>query len=83
MANREMKHPQNIGGPYYCTAADDPNGEGCTACQICYAAAPDFFASDDEGYAYVIRQPESDSDIELCEEQMTACPPQAIGNDGA
>ena len=82
MANKEIKHPQNIRGPFYCTDPEDPNGEGCTACTICYVAAPGCFASDEEGYAYVSRQPETDEEINLCREQIEDCPPQAIGDDG-
>jgi len=82
MANKEAKHRMNVVGPFYCTGPDDPYGEGCTACQICYAAAPDFFASDEDGYAYVSRQPESEEDRAICLEQMDACPSLSIGDDG-
>lgn len=82
MANKEMKHQQNVSGRFYCTSPDDPNGEGCTACQICYNEAPDFFASDEDGYAYVSCQPESGEDIGFCIEQLEACPSLSIGNDG-
>jgi ferredoxin len=82
MANKSMKHPSNVSGTFYCTSPEDPNGEGCTACTICYTAAPEFFAEDSEGYAYVKEQPETESDIELCQAQLDACPPAAIGNDG-
>ena len=43
----------------------------------------DFFAEDDDGNAYVVKQPESADEIELCTEQMEACPVCSIGNDGA
>lgn len=82
MANSEMKHPANAPGPFYVTAYNDPEGQGCTACTICYTAAPEFFSEDSEGYAYVSKQPETDADISLCREQMDACPPVAIGEDG-
>jgi ferredoxin len=82
MANKLKKHAANVPGRFYCTSPDDPGGEGCTACTICYTAAPDFFAEDSEGYAYVMVQPETESDIELCLAQLEACPPSAIGKDG-
>jgi ferredoxin len=82
MANKNMKHPANVAGRFYCTSPDDPNGEGCTACTICYSAAPDFFTEDNDGYAYVVMQPETDEDIALCRAQIEACPPLAIGEDG-
>ncbi len=82
MANNEMKHPANAPGKFYVTSPDDTDGQGCTACTICYNAAPEFFAGDSEGYAYVYQQPESESDKALCRDQMVACPPLAIGEDG-
>ncbi|NTU93800.1 MAG: ferredoxin [Chlorobiaceae bacterium] len=82
MANSEMKHSANAAGPFYVTQPDDPGGQGCTACTICYSAAPEFFSEDIEGYAYVSYQPETQAEIEVCREQMAACPPNAIGDDG-
>ncbi|NTW83220.1 MAG: ferredoxin [Chlorobiaceae bacterium] len=80
MANRDMKHPQNVSGSYYCTSPDD--ADGCTACRLCYDAAPEFFAADSEGYAYVFNQPVTEDEISLCQEQTDVCPSQSIGNDG-
>ena len=51
-----MKHSQNIPGPWYCDP-DDDDGEGCIACNVCYTGAPDFFAEDEDGNAYVKKQP--------------------------
>jgi ferredoxin len=82
MANSEMKHPANAPGPFYVTRPDDPEGQGCTACTICYNAAPEFFSEDGEGYAYVSRQPETAAEVAICRDQLEACPPTAIGNDG-
>lgn len=82
MANIDMKHPKSIPGKFYCTDPDDDNGEGCIACNVCYNGAPDFFAEDEDGNAYIFKQPESADDIELCQEQLEACPVCSIGDDG-
>ncbi len=67
MANKEAKHKLNIAGNWYCTDPDDEDGEGCIACNVCYTGAPDFFAEDDDGNAYVKKQPETEDEIELCQ----------------
>lgn len=82
MANKDLKHPKNIPGQFYCTDPEDENGEGCIACNVCYTGAPEFYAEDEDGNAYVKKQPESAEDIELCQEQMDSCPVASIGNDG-
>ncbi|MBF0359877.1 MAG: ferredoxin [Oligoflexia bacterium] len=82
MANKNAKHKKNVPGPWFCTDPDDENGEGCIACNVCYTGAPDFFAEDDNGNAYIKRQPISSSEKEICQEQLEACPVSAIGNDG-
>lgn len=82
MANPKNKHPKNIPGPFYCTDPDDDSGEGCIACNVCYSGAPEFFAEDDMGNAYVKKQPTTPQEIELCIEQMDACPVNSIGKNG-
>ncbi len=82
MANSNMKHPSNAPGPFYVTSPEDPEGEGCTACTICYNAAPEFFSEDGEGYAYVSLQPQATDQVALCREQIDACPTTAIGANG-
>lgn len=82
MANPKLKHKDNIDGPWYCTDPEDENGEGCIACNVCYTGAPDFFGEDDDGNAFVKKQPESDEDKALCQEQLEACPVGSIGTDG-
>ncbi|MBL6991115.1 MAG: ferredoxin [Bacteriovoracaceae bacterium] len=82
MANSNAKHKLNISGTWYCTDPDDENGEGCVGCSVCSANADDFFAEDDNGNAYIKRQPITANEIELCEEQKEACIVSAIGNDG-
>ncbi|MBL6990574.1 MAG: ferredoxin [Bacteriovoracaceae bacterium] len=82
MANSGAKHSQNVEGAWYCTSPDDDGGEGCIACNVCYGAADDFFGEDDDGNAFVKKQPSSDDEVEACQEQLEACPVAAIGNDG-
>jgi len=80
MANTKIKHNENIAGGWYCTDTED--SEGCIACCACFGRAPQFFAEDDNGYAYVFRQPETEEDILICQEQLDNCPVNAIGSDG-
>ncbi|MBY0516777.1 MAG: ferredoxin [Bacteriovoracaceae bacterium] len=82
MANPKNKHEKNVAGAFYCTDPDDNAGEGCIACNVCYSGAPEFFAEDDHGNAYVKKQPTTPQEIELCQEQSDACPVNSIGKDG-
>lgn len=76
MADKSAKQPQNIAGKYY---VDDQ----CIACDACCVEAPDFFLmNDDDGHAYVAKQPTKENEIEECENALSACPVEAIGNDG-
>jgi ferredoxin len=81
MANKNAKHESNVTGAWYTTDPDDENGEGCIACNVCYSGAPDFFAEDDDGNAFVSKQPSTPEEVELCVEQLEACPVASIGND--
>jgi len=80
MANSDGRHDKNIKGLWYCTDTDDELGDGCIACSLCYSEAPDFFREDDDGYAYVIKQPETEEEIQSCQEQLDGCPVDSIGN---
>ena len=82
MANKNMKHKLNVPGAWFCTDPDDDNGEGCIACNVCYTGAPAFFKEDEDGNAYVCKQPTTAAEIELCQEQLEACPVASIGKDG-
>lgn len=76
MADKEAKWGQNVDGKYY---VDDQ----CIACDACCVEAPDFFdMNDDDGHAYVKKQPVSEQDFEDCENALAACPVAAIGDDG-
>ncbi len=81
MSNIKMKHKMNVIGAWFCTDPDDDNGEGCIACNVCYTGAPDFFKEDEDGNAFVCKQPMTPEEIALCEEQKDACPVNSIGSD--
>lgn len=76
MAEKEHKWKQNVDGKYY---VDDQ----CIACDACVVEAPKFFEmNDDDGHAYVKKQPVTEADLEEAENAMAACPVESIGNDG-
>ncbi len=76
MADRDDKVPGNVDGAYYVDSS-------CIDCGVCCEVAPDIFAQDDdEGFAYVKRQPDSEEETELAVEAMEECPVEAIGDDG-
>lgn len=76
MANPSDKFPENIEGRYYVDSQ-------CIDCDVCRSIAPEIFEREDTGgYSFVIRQPETAAEHELCEEAMESCPVEAIGNDG-
>ena len=81
MSNAEQKNKKNVAGAWYCTDPEDDGGEGCIACSVCYSGAPEIFAEDEEGHAYVKKQPSTDEETALAEEQKDACPVSSIGND--
>ena len=82
MSQPGNKHGLNVPGPWFCTNPEDANGEGCIACSVCYTGAPDFFASDENGHAYVQKQPTTEEEAALCQEQLEACPVTSIGTNG-
>lgn len=76
MAERQDKLPDNISGKYYVV-------KDCIDCDVCRdTASANFARNDDNGYSYVIKQPESPEEFALCDEAMNACPVEAIGEDG-
>lgn len=70
-----MKSAKNVAGKYYV----DVN---CVSCRQCVDIAGDFFAEDKDGGAYVKAQPSSQDGVALCEQAISNCPVEAIGNDG-
>lgn len=76
MADKSSKVAKNVPGKYYV----DTN---CIACAQCRDIASDFFAEDsDNGVFYVAKQPNSPEGTALCEQALSVCPVEAIGNDG-
>ena len=76
MADKSAKWDMNSKGKFY---VDDQ----CIACDACVHEAPDFFAmNDDDGHAYVIKQPSNEKELQNCQEALEACPVEAIGEDG-
>ena len=70
------KHTDNVSGKYY---VDDQ----CIDCDVCRQTAPDNFGhNEDEGHAFVIKQPESPDEEDLCQEAKESCPVEAIHDDG-
>lgn len=77
MADFEARWKQNAPGKYY---VDDQ----CIACDACCVEAPGFFEmNDDDGHAYVVKQPSNSEALKECENALAACPVGAIGDDGA
>ncbi len=76
MADKNDKYDENIEGKYYVDRS-------CIACDACVIAAPDHFNMDeDDGHAFVIKQPDTEEEEELCKEALEGCPVEAIGEDG-
>ena len=76
MADKNDKYDENVPGKFYVD-------QECIACDACVLAAPDHFNMDeDDGHAFVIKQPSDDSELEACQEAMEGCPVEAIGDDG-
>ncbi len=76
MADNEDKNPENVKGSFYVDSQ-------CIDCDLCRETAPNNFTrEDDEGYSYMMKQPENDEEREQCVEAMEGCPVEAIGDDG-
>lgn len=76
MADPNDRVGENVLGVYYVDTQ-------CIDCDVCRDTAPDNFTrSDENGYSFVYKQPESEDERSLCDEALAACPVEAIGNDG-
>ena len=76
MADPKDRVEENVCGAYYVDTS-------CIDCDVCRDTAPDNFTrSDENGYSFVFKQPETEEERALCDEAMAACPVEAIGSDG-
>jgi ferredoxin len=74
--NPNDKVKDNVDGPFYVDSA-------CIDCDVCRETAPEnFIRSFKNAFSYVSKQPENESERAACEEAMSCCPVEAIGNDG-
>lgn len=77
MAQLEDLNEESIPGRYYVDSS-------CIDCDACRDNAPAFFRrNDDIGLSIVYRQPVTADEMRLCEEALSGCPTDSIGNDGA
>lgn len=57
--------------------------QSCIACDACVLTAPkNFSMHEDDGHAYVTKQPETPDEVAACKEAMEGCPVEAIGDFG-
>ena len=75
MAEKKDKLPDNVSGKFYVDRQ-------CIDCDVCRDTSPENFARNDEnGYSFVLKQPENDAEFAKCVEAFDACPVEAIGDD--
>jgi len=76
MADVTQKYSENAPGAYF---VDNT----CIACDACVlAASENFKMNEDDGHAYLSKQPDSLLEEERCKEAMAGCPVEAIGDFG-
>jgi len=76
MADKTQKWPENVRGQFY---VDDQ----CIDCDLCRETAPSCFTRQgDNGYSFVMKQPDTEQEVRLCDEAQEGCPVDAIGKDG-
>lgn len=74
MADKSIKMAKNVAGKYYVDTT-------CVGCGQCVDIAGDYFA-EENGEMYVKAQPTTDEGKALCEQALSSCPVESIGNDG-
>ena len=75
-ADPNARVAENAPGPFYVDRT-------CIDCDVCRDAAPENFTrSFKHAYSYVSKQPETETERAACREALSACPVEAIGNDG-
>jgi len=76
MANKKEAWGQNAKGKFFVD-------QTCIACDACVTTAPNNFAmNEDDGHAYLSKQPATKEEEDLCREALEGCPVEAIGSDG-
>jgi ferredoxin len=54
----------------------------CIDCDVFPETAPDHIAAnEEEGFSFVLKQPQNDEEEAQCQEAMESCPVEAIGDD--
>lgn len=76
MPDRNDIVKENVNGPFYVDSS-------CIDCDVCRETAPkNFTRSFKHAYSYVSKQPDNKAERVVCEEAMSICPVEAIGEDG-
>ena len=76
MAEKSERLSENVAGKFYVDSS-------CSDCEVCLEAAPGHFKfSEENGYCFVSKQPETEEQRVLCIEALEGCPCQSIGDDG-
>ncbi len=76
MPNKTDKWEENAPGKFYVDKT-------CIACDACVLAAGDNFKmNENDGHAFLAKQPSTPQEEDQCREAMEGCPVEAIGNDG-
>lgn len=76
MAEAADKVPENKKGKFYVD-------QQCIDCDLCRDVAPRNFTRDNtNGYSYVYKQPENAAEEAECEDALSMCPVDAIGENG-
>jgi len=75
VADKSQSWKQNVPGKVFVD-------QSCIACDACVLAAPQNFKMDDnDGHAYVAKQPENAAEEAACKEATEGCPVEAIGSE--
>jgi ferredoxin len=76
MPNKSAKYTDNVPGKFYVD-------EACIACDACVTTAPEGFGmNENDGHAFVKKQPMTPEEEQMWREALEGCPVEAIGNDG-
>src|SRR5262249_34940166 len=76
LPDKNDKVKENVTGAHYVDSS-------CIDCDVCRDTAPDnFMRSDANSYSFVFKQAATEEEKNLCDEALTCCPVEAIGNDG-